>query len=190
MGRQSRLKSERRRSREQVGSSGLETRVNDEVIEARLTENRGRTLFLFSAMMQGPVLLSSVTESLKDDCYSHYLKTYSPYFLLATLAAFAATSYFQTRIRPYALAGEPKLKTDGAWAVLRNPIYAGMRATSVGMTATFPSVGSALATAGLFVGTEIAARAEERKLEAYFNDIYRGYKARVPRWIPRVHYSR
>ena len=189
MGKQQRLKLERRRAREQDGSGSLETRVHDEVIEARLTENWGRTLFLFSAMMQGPVLFSSVADDLKDDRYSHYLRTYSPYFLLATLTAFAATIYLQTRIRPYVLTREPLLKTDGAWAILKHPIYAGMRATSLGMTATFPSVGSVAATTGLFVGTEIAARAEERKLELQFGDQYREYKARVSRWIPRI-YSR
>ncbi len=187
MGKQRRLRLERRQAREQA--KNLETRMEDGVLQARLSENRGRTLFLLSAMAQGPLLLPSLTEHLKDDRYSHYLKTYSPYFLLATLTTFAATIYLQTRIRSYVSPGGPRLKTDGAWSMLRHPIYAGMRATSVGMTATFPSVGSALATAGLFVGTEIAARAEERKLEFQVGEQYRAYEVRVPRWIPKV-YSR
>lgn len=193
MGKQSRLKLERRRKRAGDPYVNLEDRVRNEIVDAHLLENRGRTLFIILGMAQSTAMFSKMLKeaTLRRQQPLEYFS--HNYGLMALGVEVVGYLYLQLQMKAHLQKvkeqGEVILKTNNAWAYTRNPIYLGMRVMSASMFAAAPSILSATAGAGVFLGTEIAARAEERKLEAYFNDIYRGYKAKVPRWIPTLNYS-
>lgn len=76
------------------------------------------------------------------------------------------------------------LVTTGIYGRIRHPLYAAMMAMGIGW-ACFWSSGIALGLAFAFIPfLHAKARFEERLLCARF-DNYRGYAARVPRYVPR-----
>lgn len=198
MGKQSRLKLEKRLLRESKRDrdlyANLEDRVHNEIADAHLLENRGRTLFILSGMAQSTAIFGKMLQEAVQSSQSPTEYFSSNYGLYAVAATTLGYLYLQLQMKWHLQKVKERreviLKTNHAWAYSRNPIYLGMRGMSLSMMAVAPSFLSAAAGAGVFLGTEIAARAEERKLEAYFNDIYRMYKNKVPRWLPRIGYGK
>ena len=77
----------------------------------------------------------------------------------------------------------PPLRTDGPFALSRNPIYLGMLAFVAGMTLWSPSAVTFSLLAIAYVAIEVQIRGEEAFLERMHGDAYRAYRARVRRWI-------
>lgn len=81
-------------------------------------------------------------------------------------------------------AGSASLRTDGAYARVRHPIYAGLLSAGAGWTlwaASWGHVALWCALLGLFT---VKARWEERMLRRRYPD-YAAYAAVVPRFLPR-----
>jgi len=75
------------------------------------------------------------------------------------------------------------LMTGGPYALGRHPMYVGELALWLGWAILY---GSIIVLAGfivLCVVVSILAPREERALEAKFGEVYRRYRARVPRWV-------
>jgi protein-S-isoprenylcysteine O-methyltransferase Ste14 len=77
------------------------------------------------------------------------------------------------------------LVADGAFRVVRNPIFSTMILTSAGLTLMVPNVLSALGLLTLVVALEMQVRGvEEPHLRRTHGDIYRAYEAAVGRFVP------
>lgn len=77
----------------------------------------------------------------------------------------------------------PPLRTNGPFALSRNPIFLGMLAFVLGMTVWSPSAVTMTLLAASYISIEIQIRSEEAFLERMHGDLYRQYKTRVRRWI-------
>ena len=73
---------------------------------------------------------------------------------------------------------------DGPFAFTRNPLYLALIGlfAGIGLALRSPAFLAILAPLGLVLHFGVVLR-EERYLEAKFGDLYRGYRARVRRWI-------
>jgi protein-S-isoprenylcysteine O-methyltransferase Ste14 len=79
------------------------------------------------------------------------------------------------------------LVTGGPFAVVRNPIYAAMIPTSLGLTFMVPNVVAFIGFAALVLALEIQVRlVEEPYLRAAHGQAYRSYAARTGRFAPGV----
>jgi protein-S-isoprenylcysteine O-methyltransferase Ste14 len=77
------------------------------------------------------------------------------------------------------------LVTSGPFATVRNPIFAAMLPTSIGLAMVVPNVVAVVGVAALFVALEIQVRlVEEPYLLRVHGEAYRGYAARVGRFVP------
>ncbi len=77
-----------------------------------------------------------------------------------------------------------KLVTTGPYAMSRNPMYLGHLLFLAGLAL---ATGSPIAVAGsLYQWRRLSKRValDEERIERIFGDEYRGYMARVPRWVP------
>ena len=80
-----------------------------------------------------------------------------------------------------------RLVTEGPFSVVRNPIYAAMIPTSVGLTLMVPNVVALAGLSALVVALEIQVRlVEEPYLRRVHGDAYVRYAARVGRFAPGV----
>ncbi len=81
----------------------------------------------------------------------------------------------------------PRLVTDGPFAYLRNPIYAGTMCLGFGMAALIgdPRAYFLAALAFFFLYLSIVP-AEEEHLSRQFGAAYALYRAEVPRFLPRL----
>ena len=72
----------------------------------------------------------------------------------------------------------------GPYGFTRNPIYLGMMLSLVGLAIAFDSIWSLIALVLFFLVIRygVVAR-EEAYLDRKFGDVYRGYRARVRRWL-------
>lgn len=78
-----------------------------------------------------------------------------------------------------------QLVTDGAFALVRNPIFAAMLPTGLGLALMAPSVLALVAFAALFLALELQTRVvEEPYLLRVHGDQYRDYARRVGRFAP------
>ncbi len=75
------------------------------------------------------------------------------------------------------------LMTGGPYAVSRHPMYVGELTLWLGWTILYGSISVLIGFAVLGAVVARLAPREERALEAKFGDVYREYKARVPRWL-------
>jgi protein-S-isoprenylcysteine O-methyltransferase Ste14 len=75
------------------------------------------------------------------------------------------------------------LMTGGPYAITRHPMYIGELALWLGWAILYGSVPVLIGFAALGALVARLAPREERALEAKFGDVYREYKARVPRWL-------
>jgi protein-S-isoprenylcysteine O-methyltransferase Ste14 len=75
------------------------------------------------------------------------------------------------------------LMTGGPYAISRHPMYIGELALWLGWAILYGSIPVLIGFAVLAAGVRLLAPREERALEAKFGEVYRRYKARVPRWV-------
>lgn len=78
-----------------------------------------------------------------------------------------------------------ELVTSGTFAIVRNPVFAAMLPTSLGLTLLAPNPLTLLALAALALAVELQVRVvEEPYLTRVHGQAYRDYTARVGRFIP------
>jgi len=77
-----------------------------------------------------------------------------------------------------------KLRTEGAFAYVRHPLYLSVWFVYFGLIITTMSLASLAVMTVVIPFYDHIARYEERFLEDIFGQEYISYKARVPRWIP------
>lgn len=82
------------------------------------------------------------------------------------------------------LKGSGELATEGLYARVRHPRYAGMMLSVVGACLLAGSLLLWVAAAVWWVLALVAARLEERELRARFGAAYEAYSKRVPRFVP------
>ena len=75
------------------------------------------------------------------------------------------------------------LMTGGPYAFSRHPMYVGELALWLGWAVLYGSIPVLIGFAVLAAVVGLLAPREERALEAKFGEVYRRYKARVPRWV-------
>jgi len=77
------------------------------------------------------------------------------------------------------------LVTTGPFALVRNPIFAGMLPASLGLVLLVPNTVALIGLAALVLALEIQVRlVEEPYLLSRHGDAYRQYAARVGRFVP------
>jgi protein-S-isoprenylcysteine O-methyltransferase Ste14 len=80
-----------------------------------------------------------------------------------------------------------ELVTDGPFAYVRNPIFAGMIPTALGIALMVPNVVAVFAVVALLVALEIQTRlVEEPYLLTAHGETYAAYAARTGRFVPGV----
>ncbi len=78
------------------------------------------------------------------------------------------------------------LVTDGPYAWVRHPQYAGLFLITVGMLVQWPTIVTAATWPVLLLVYWRLARREERAAEERFGDAYRAYQAHVPMFVPQL----
>jgi protein-S-isoprenylcysteine O-methyltransferase Ste14 len=110
--------------------------------------------------------------------------------LVLALAGIAATFYAQVAMgTSWRIGVDPaertELVTTGPFALVRNPIFAAMLPTALGLTLLVPSWVALAGLAGLAIALELQVRVvEEPYLLRAQGDAYAGYAARVGRFVP------
>jgi protein-S-isoprenylcysteine O-methyltransferase Ste14 len=83
-----------------------------------------------------------------------------------------------------------ELRTSGAFAVVRNPIFSAMVLTAVGLTLMVLNVVSLLGLVALLIAVELQVRVvEEPYLRSVHGAPYARYEERVGRFVPRLNKS-
>lgn len=77
----------------------------------------------------------------------------------------------------------PPLRTNGPFALSRNPIFLGMLTLVLGMTLWSPSAVTVALLMATYIALEVQIRGEEAYLERQHGAVYRSYCTRVRRWI-------
>lgn len=80
-----------------------------------------------------------------------------------------------------------RLETHGVYAVVRNPSYVGMMASSLGWVLAFRSGVGVILTAALLIPIVPRIHAEERLLHEQFSTEYDEYRARTWRLVPWIY---
>jgi protein-S-isoprenylcysteine O-methyltransferase Ste14 len=111
---------------------------------------------------------------------------------LLAVAGIGATFYAQVAMgASWRIGVDPaertQLVTSGPFALVRNPIYAAMLPTALGLALLVPSWVALAGLLGLAVGLELQVRVVEEPhlLEAH-GETYASYAARVGRFVPGV----
>ncbi len=104
----------------------------------------------------------------------------------AFVASWAVASFQSWRFRAKLEHGH-QLATNGAFRLLRHPIYMGLNLLAVGTAFWVPAVTVWVGAALMVVGSELRARVEERVLAKVFGSAYGEYCARTRRFIPGVY---
>jgi protein-S-isoprenylcysteine O-methyltransferase Ste14 len=100
------------------------------------------------------------------------------------LAGFAMSSFLRAHTSPLPIKPTTAIVATGPYRFTRNPMYVGLAALYLGITLWVDSLWPVLfLPAVLFMIQRFVIAREERYLEAKFGDQYRGYKARVRRWL-------
>lgn len=112
--------------------------------------------------------------------------------LILSLAGIGATFYAQVAMgTSWRIGVDPaertELVTSGPFALVRNPIFAAMLPTALGLTLLVPSWVAIVGLLGLLVALELQVRmVEEPYLLRVHGKEYTGYAARVGRFFPGV----
>ena len=103
--------------------------------------------------------------------------------LLMWIMVFGSTQYRHLPERVPTDWSPAILMTGGPYAVSGHPMYIGELALWLGWAILYGSIPVLIGFAVLGAVVALLAPWEERALEAKFGDVYRQYKARVPRWL-------
>ena len=104
--------------------------------------------------------------------------------LSLALLASAMISFRRARTSPIPIKPTTAIVETGPYRFTRNPMYVGLAALYLGVTLWVDSLWPILfLPIALFTIQRFVIAREERYLEAKFGDQYRGYKARVRRWL-------
>jgi protein-S-isoprenylcysteine O-methyltransferase Ste14 len=82
------------------------------------------------------------------------------------------------------------LITDGAFARVRHPLYAGSLLFYLALVIMTLSLIALAVWCGVFVFYDVIASFEERRLAEAFGPGYEAYRAKVPKWVPRLRAAR
>jgi protein-S-isoprenylcysteine O-methyltransferase Ste14 len=110
--------------------------------------------------------------------------------ILLTVAGIAATLYAQIAMGTSWRIGvdtteRTELITAGPFALVRNPIFAAMLPTSLGLALLVPNVVALIGFVALLAALQVQTRAvEEPYLAATHGDEYTAYASRVGRFVP------
>ena len=121
---------------------------------------------------------------------SIFLARYVPFgvrFVLLLLALIAAMMLFRSAgaVLHHGRRQDNVIET-GSFRYVRHPLYLGVLFVYLGMVIATASLASLAAFAGIFVFYNYIASYEERLMEAWFGEAYKGYKARTGRWLPKI----
>jgi protein-S-isoprenylcysteine O-methyltransferase Ste14 len=78
------------------------------------------------------------------------------------------------------------LVEDGPYGVVRNPLYLGIALLTLGTILAHPSRATIAAGVGVVIGVARKIALEERALAHAFGPRWESYRARVPRFVPRL----
>jgi len=101
----------------------------------------------------------------------------------AALASWAIASFHSWRFRAKLDAGH-ELATNGAFGLLRHPIYAAMNLLALGSAIWTPTLATWIGFALMVIGSELRARSEETLLRGAFGEAYVAYSKRTKRFVP------
>ena len=87
----------------------------------------------------------------------------------------------------YAAARAHRLATDGPYARLRHPQYAGFLLVMTGLLVQWPTIATLAMFPVLVLVYRRLARAEEREVAAAFGPAWHDYATRTPAFLPRRH---
>ena len=104
----------------------------------------------------------------------------------AFLISWAITSFHSWRFRAKLDQGH-ELATNGAFRVLRHPIYAAMNLLALGSAIWVPTPIVATGFVFIVIGSALRARSEEALLRRAFGAAYTEYSRRTKRFIPGVY---
>ena len=104
----------------------------------------------------------------------------------AAIMSWALVSFHSWRFRAKLHEGH-QLATNGAFRLMRHPIYTGLTLLALGSAIWAPTAIIWSAFALIAIGSELRARSEEVVLKQAFGDAYAGYANRTRRFIPFVH---
>jgi protein-S-isoprenylcysteine O-methyltransferase Ste14 len=100
------------------------------------------------------------------------------------LVGLAMASFLRARTSPIPVKPTTAIVETGPYRFTRNPMYVGLAALYLGVTLWVDSLWPVLfLPVALFAVQRFVIAREELYLEAKFGDQYRGYKARVRRWL-------
>jgi protein-S-isoprenylcysteine O-methyltransferase Ste14 len=104
----------------------------------------------------------------------------------AAVMSWALMSFHSWRFRAKLDQGH-QLATNGAFRLMRHPIYSGLTLLALGSAIWAPTVVIWSGFALIAVGSELRARSEEVLLKQAFGDAYVEYSRRTRRFIPFVY---
>jgi len=104
----------------------------------------------------------------------------------AALISWAIASFHSWRFRAKLDQGH-QLATDGAFRLLRHPIYAGMNLLALGSAIWAPTFLTWSGFVLIALGSELRARSEEALLRRAFGNAYTDYSRRTKRFVPGVY---
>lgn len=84
----------------------------------------------------------------------------------------------------------PDLIIGGAFGRVRHPLYAGSLMFYLSLVVATLSLASLAVWGAVFAFYDIIASYEERRLAEAFGPAYLDYRARVPKWVPRLRAAR
>lgn len=78
------------------------------------------------------------------------------------------------------------LVTDGPYRYVRHPQYSGLFLIMIGLLIQWPTIITLFMSPVLFYMYYRLSRQEEAEVEKQFGDLYRRYKEKTPRFVPRL----
>ena len=104
----------------------------------------------------------------------------------AAFMSWAVASFHSWRFRAKLDEGH-ELATNGAFALMRHPIYSGLNLLALGSAIWAPTLIIWIGFALIALGSELRARSEEALLRRAFGDAYIEYSKGTKRFIPGVY---
>jgi protein-S-isoprenylcysteine O-methyltransferase Ste14 len=104
----------------------------------------------------------------------------------SALMCWSLVSFRSWRFRAKLDAGH-QLATEGAFRLMRHPIYMGLNLLGIGTAIWAPHPIVCAGAVLMIIGSDLRARSEEKLLESAFGAAYRDYRARTRRFLPGLY---